>query len=259
MSVGTAPSAVWAVVPAAGSGTRMGAGLPKQYLEIAGRTLLEYALLGLCAATRLRAVVVTLDVGDTRGTALLERLTASVRVPLLAVPGGVRRQDSVASGLAHLPQDASDQDWVLVHDAARPCLHGRDLERLLTHGCVDSGALLATPLAETLKRAGGAAGEPTVATTVDRSALWRAQTPQLFRIGLLRDALARAATDGVDVTDEAQAVERLGLKPRLVEGRPDNLKVTVPGDLALAAALLHPDSEWSRSQGPDRNLAANDR
>ncbi len=223
---------LWGVVPAAGVGRRMGGARPKQYLPLAGRTVLEHSVTALLAHPRMEAVVVALQVDDPYWPAL-----AMARDPrVLTAPGGEERMHSVLNGLRALEGRAAAQDWVLVHDAARPCLRGDDLARLvdnLTDHPV--GGLLALPMADTVKRAGE---DGSVVETVDRSCLWRALTPQMFRYHLLRSALEAAVTAGVMVTDESQALERLGRQPRLVPGNADNLKITHPGDLELAALFL---------------------
>jgi 2-C-methyl-D-erythritol 4-phosphate cytidylyltransferase len=220
----------WAIVPAAGQGTRFGAGLPKQYVAVLGRPLLSWTLSALLAERRIDGVVVALAPGDRHWRDLPEADDPRVRHCL----GGERRELSVANGLDALSAHASDTDWVLVHDAARPCLRGEDLDRLFTQLADDPvGGLLAAPVGDTLKRAdaSGRAQE-----TVPRAGLWCAYTPQMFRFGLLARALRLCIERGRAVTDEAAAIESLGLRPRLVPGRTDNIKVTNPADAALAEA-----------------------
>jgi 2-C-methyl-D-erythritol 4-phosphate cytidylyltransferase len=222
----------WAIVPAAGQGSRFGAELPKQYVAVLGRPLLSWTLSALLAEPRIDGVVVALARGDRRWRDLPEADDPRVRRCL----GGARRELSVANGLEALTGHARDTDWVLVHDAARPCLRGEDLDRLLTQLADDPvGGLLAAPVGDTLKRA-DASGR--ALETVPRAGLWRAYTPQMFRFGLLRRALRLCIERGRAVTDEAAAIESLGLRPRLVAGRTDNIKVTNPADAALAAAIL---------------------
>jgi 2-C-methyl-D-erythritol 4-phosphate cytidylyltransferase len=222
----------WAVLPAAGSGRRFGGELPKQYVMLAGRFLLEHSLRAVLDHDDVDGAVVVLAADDPHWPGWRE-LGGK---PVLSCVGGSERADSVLAGLAALPASLSDDQWVLVHDAARPCLHRDDLANLLLLGQGDPvGALLAAPVRDTLKRAdesGHSRG------TEPREALWRALTPQLFRRGGLTRALEAALRAGVRVTDEAMAMERLGLSPRLVEGREDNLKVTTPADLQLAEFLL---------------------
>jgi len=222
----------WAVVPAAGRGTRFGAPLPKQYLPLAGRLVIEHSLRAVLDHPSVDGVVVALAAGDPDWPGWREMGGK----PVLTCTGGAERADSVLAALHALPASVSEDQWVLVHDAARPCLHRDDLARLLEQGCADPvGALLAAPVRDTLKRADE---QGRAAATEPREALWRALTPQLFRRGSLVRALEAAARGGVRATDESMAMERLGLKPRLVEGRDDNLKITTPADLALAEFLL---------------------
>lgn len=221
---------IFAVVPAAGHGSRMGEALPKQYLPLAGVPLVHHALAVLAQSARLRrvAVVIAADDGHWARHPLPEPAGRVVALPV----GGETRAATVANGLARLAPEARDDDWALVHDAARPCLTPALLDRLIDAVGDDSvGGLLALPVSDTLKRA-DAGGR--VAQTVSRDGLWRAQTPQLFRFGLLRRALAARP----DATDEAQAVESLGGHPLLVPGEATNIKVTYPEDLALAGRIL---------------------
>lgn len=222
----------WAVVPAAGRGARFGGEIPKQYLPLFGRPLLWHTLDRLARQPQVHGVVVALAAGDPHWPGW----RALHGKPVLACTGGAERAASVLAGLAALPATVREKDWVLVHDAARPCLRGDDLQRLLEHGTAhDVGAILAAPVRDTLKRADGAGR---IERTEAREGLWRALTPQLFRRGLLQHALEGAIAAGVAVTDEAAAIERLGLKPLLVEGAADNIKVTEPADLALAEFVL---------------------
>lgn len=222
----------WLVMPAAGKGERMAApesASPKQYLELAGRRVIEHALAPFLADARCRGVVVALAAGDTTFAGL--PVAADAR--LVTVTGGARRADSVRAGLAVVAAANPGEDpWVLVHDAARPCLGRADLEALLAAlADAPDGALLGVPLTDTLKRA-DAAGR--VVATVAREGLWRALTPQAFRLHALVRALAIAS----DATDEASAIEATGGHPRLVAGSPFNLKLTHAGDLALALRIL---------------------
>lgn len=224
---------VWAIVPAAGRGQRMGQECPKQYLSLAGSPVVSWSLQPLLAETRIQAVVLVVTAADERVATLPEAAHSKLRV----VMGGAERQDSVHAGLIALTGHAAESDWILVHDAARPCLHAEDLARLLARTDDEAfpGGLLATPVADTLKRSDGT-GQ--VIETVCRDNLWQALTPQLFRLGPLSAALTAAERDGVRTTDEAQAMERLGHAVELVPGRPDNLKITYPADLVLAQMVL---------------------
>jgi len=220
------------LIPAAGGGTRLGAPLPKQYLPLAGRPLLHHAVAGLLADERVEHVYVVLAPGDSHFRAL-DWGAFGERMEPLYCGGGVRAA-SVYNGLLAINDAVDVDDWVLVHDAARPCLTHTALARLISEVNDDpAGGLLAIPLADTLKT-GDAAGR--VVATPPRNGMWRAQTPQMFRYRLLLEAL-RTAPPG-EITDEASAVERLGLHPRLVPGEERNLKVTYPEDLALAEAIL---------------------
>ncbi|WP_312315517.1 2-C-methyl-D-erythritol 4-phosphate cytidylyltransferase [Atlantibacter sp.] len=220
---------VIAVVPAAGIGSRMQSDCPKQYLTIGDHTILEHAVASLLRHPRVGRVIVALSPNDRQFDAL--PLAHDSRVT--RVDGGRERADSVLAGL----NIATDASWVLVHDAARPCLHPDDLDALLAitaHSHV--GGILAAPVRDTMKR--GEPGKALIAHTVDRTDLWHALTPQLFPLELLRDCLTRALNDGATITDEASALEHCGYHPELVAGRGDNIKVTRPEDLALAAFYL---------------------
>ena len=222
----------WAVVPAAGRGERFGGSRPKQYVPLLGRPVLSWSLAALLAEPSISGVVVALAPGDRRFARLPEARDPRVR----RCAGGARRELSVANALAALEGEARDHDWVLVHDAARPCLHRDDLRALLDVVGEDAvGGLLALPLSDTLKAADARGCS---ARTLPREGVWRALTPQMIRYGVLRRALALSIERGRTVTDEAAAVEALGMRPRLVAGRADNIKVTLPGDRAMAAAIL---------------------
>lgn len=222
----------WALLPAAGSGRRFGGEVPKQYLVAAGKPLIKHALEALLSHPCIDGVVVALAVDDVRWPGWTSRHGK----PVLTCIGGGERADSVLAALRALPDTVADDDLLLVHDAARPNLRADDIDNLVdaANACAD-GAILAAPVRDTLKRADS---ETRIAATEPRASLWRALTPQAFRRGLLRRALETAQADAVVATDEAMAVERLGLHPALVEGREDNLKVTTPADLALAEFLL---------------------
>jgi len=224
----------WAIVPAAGAGRRMGSVIPKQYLPLASQPVIAHTLDTLLRYPRLAGVVVAISAGDEWWPEIAAgRVTDK---PLLVVTGGAERSHSVLNSLDALSERTHPDDWVLVHDAARPCLRVADLDRLLTELADDPvGGLLAVPVSDTLKQA-DATGR--VAATVDRSQFWRALTPQMFRLGPLRNALRETLARGQLVTDEAAAMEAAGFAPRLVEGRADNLKITRPEDLALAEFYL---------------------
>jgi len=219
----------FAVIPAAGAGTRLASTTPKQYLELAGRPMLRWSVDALLAPPWIERVVVVAAPDDGRAGRLLAGLG---RVEVFAT-GGATRRDSVLAGLRALAAGARIDDWVLVHDAARPGLDRAALERLRA-GLAGSavGGLLAIPVSDTVKQAG--ADRRTVATTLDRDRLWLAQTPQMFRYGVLADALQRC----LSATDEAAAVEHAGHAPRLVEGARANFKVTTAEDLELMRLVL---------------------
>jgi 2-C-methyl-D-erythritol 4-phosphate cytidylyltransferase len=221
-----------ALVVAAGGGTRFGTALPKQYATIDGVTVLERTLRRLHDSLPLDAMFVALAADDVYFDRLCARLPGIEALRC----GGSTRSVTVRNALATLGVACADDDWLLVHDAARPCVPEDALKRLLAHLANDAvGGLLAIPVADTLKRSDRDGDLPKVTRTEDRSGLWQAQTPQMFRYGILRRAFADDAALGC--TDEAQAVELLGLSPRLIRGSPANLKITVAEDLALAAAI----------------------
>jgi 2-C-methyl-D-erythritol 4-phosphate cytidylyltransferase len=222
---------LWCIVPAAGSGRRFGADVPKQYLPLAGKPMIEHTLDRLAACAEVAGFVVVLADGD----AYWPGLTSVRGKPVRTATGAPQRSGSVLFGLRALPADVANDAFVLVHDAARPCISADDVALLVARGIPAGGALLAAPVRDTLKRGNG---ERRVAATEPRDALWRALTPQMFRRGELTRALEAAEADGVAVTDEAMAMERIGVRPLLVEGAEDNIKVTTAADLALAAYLL---------------------
>jgi 2-C-methyl-D-erythritol 4-phosphate cytidylyltransferase len=222
----------FALIPAAGSGSRMSRDIPKQYVELCGRPLLYYAIRRMSEESRIRQVFVVLAPGDKHFTGYDWSEFDSRVTPLYC--GGESRAASVFNGLIAARDEIEAGDWVLVHDAARPCLGASALTRLIDELTGDeTGGLLAIPVADTLKRAGS---DNRVARTESREGLWQAQTPQMFRYRMLIEALRRA--DLNIATDEARAVEDLGVKPRLVWGSGSNLKVTQPDDLALAELIL---------------------
>jgi len=222
----------FALVPAAGSGSRLGASSPKQYIAVGGKPLLHYALQRLSAYPSIAEVFVVLAPEDTHfRSGNLDALDSKIH-PLYC--GGETRAATVYNGLLALRDAIGVDDWVLVHDAARPCLSSEALARLIREvGSDSAGGLLALPVADTLKRGDGA---KRIAATERRDGLWQAQTPQMFKYGLLVEALRLCGPAAV--TDEAGAIERMGLKPRLVMGEARNLKVTYPEDLELATLIL---------------------
>lgn len=232
---------IWAIVPAAGVGRRMAAELPKQYLPINGEPILLHTLRALAAHPAVAGIQLALAADDRHWAGIEASVREALKfgpatVELRCCVGGASRADSVLAALSSLPERVSDDDWVLVHDAARPCLSLADLERLIARLPDETdAAILAAPMADTVKQDDGSGR---IAATLPRETLWRALTPQAARRGQLSKALRDAATAGVTITDEASALEFAGLKPRLVAGRSDNLKVTEPTDLRLAAMLL---------------------
>lgn len=223
----------WLVMPAAGGGQRFGGGVPKQFAALAGRSVIEWALAPFLADDRCSGIAVALAQHDCR----FAQLPVAQHPRLHAVIGGSERSDSVRLALASLP--ALPSEWVLVHDAARPCVSREEIDALLAAGMQDAGGVLAVPVADTLKQSDGYG---LVEATAQRAGLWRALTPQMFRVGLLRDALSQAAEAGRVPTDESQAVEWLGHRPRLVRGSARNIKITEPADLALAEVMLRQGS-----------------
>lgn len=216
----------WAVVPAAGVGKRMNADRPKQYLELAGKTVIEHTLLRLLSANVFTAVAVAISKEDP----YWPELDVSGHEQVITADGGKERADSVLSALKSIRDLASDEDWVLVHDAARPCITATDINLLIdTLRADEVGGILALSSHDTLKDVQG----KNIVGTLDRSYIWRALTPQMFKYGSLKNAL-EIAEGNPAITDEASALELQGLQPKIVEGRPDNIKITRPEDLALA-------------------------
>lgn len=222
----------WAAVPAAGIGSRMGAAIPKQYLELHGRPILWHTLQLFLRRDDIAGIAVAVGAGDSHWAAL--GLAKEPRI--ITTPGGAERADSVLSCLRGLAGRAAPDDWVLVHDAVRPCVRQEDISRLMERASAhETGGILALPVRDTMKRADG---QDAIAATVDRTHLWHALTPQMFRLGALMAALEEAARAGRTVTDEAQAMEFAGGRPLLVRGHADNIKITHADDLALAELFL---------------------
>lgn len=227
----------WAVVPAAGIGRRMGAEKPKQYLQLLNKTVIEHSLAPFCEHPLIAGIVVAIAEDDPHW----QTLAASRHPKISRAAGGAERRHSVLNGLNRLAARAADDDWVLVHDAARPCVKSADLDLLIAavkdHAV---GGLLAAPLSDTVKRAeqGGGAGTCEVQATVNRDGLWRALTPQMFRLAPLRESLAAVVAQRGAATDEAQAMESQGCKPLIVLAGAHNIKIARPEDLALAEFYL---------------------
>lgn len=227
----------WVVIPAAGVGKRMQADRPKQYLPLCDKTVIEHTISCFSHHADISGIVVSLSANDP----YWPELDLHSDAPLHRAEGGAERCHSVLNGLEVVTQYAHDDDWVLVHDAARPCLSRLDLDKLISEVNKDDvGGILAVPVRDTMKRGTVKSdnGLERIEHTVDRQGLWHALTPQMFRLGALRDALQQALADGFEVTDEASALEHGGKQPRLVEGSSSNIKVTRPEDLALAEYYL---------------------
>ena len=228
---------VWAIVPAAGIGSRMQADRPKQYLELAGRTVLEHTLQRLASHDRIKGIIVAIAENDP----WWPQVSVKSDRPIHVVTGGKERADSVYNALTALAKISDDDPWVLVHDAARPCLRHQDIDQMLLKLADHPvGGILGIPVTDTVKRANA---EQEITGTVDRQGLWRASTPQMFRLNTLKDALYMANKQQLVVTDEASAIALLGLKAMMVEGHSDNIKITVPQDLALASLFLKQQGE----------------
>lgn len=225
---------VWVVIPAAGVGKRMQSAIPKQYLSVHGKTVLEHTLTIFLNCEAVQGVVLVLGAQDEYWATVAPRFAQQ---RLYRAQGGKERADSVLNGLNYLLQELQlgEETIVLVHDAARPCLSASDLQYLLEQD-PDQGAILATRVRDTMKRA--LAGSNQIAHTESRNDLWHALTPQMARLGVLHNALSEALGAGVAITDEASALEWKGLQPLLVEGDARNLKITQAADLALAAFFL---------------------
>lgn len=220
----------WAVIPAAGSGRRFDAEIPKQYQRLVDRCVVEWAMRPLLDHPRIEGLVVAIAAGDERWS----RLTIRTAKQVWHVEGGEQRSDSVRRALTHLEDRASRRDWILVHDAARPCLPRADLDRLIETVSEDPvGGILAAPVSDTLKLADDS---ERIASTLNRHGVWRALTPQMFRFGVLTEALS--GKSGRVATDESMAVEALGHHPMLVAGSPENIKITTRADLRQAERLL---------------------
>jgi len=222
----------WVIIPAAGIGARMNADCPKQYLKINGKTVLEHTLECFIRHPRISGVVVAIAEYDQYWPSLAFKTDR----PVITVKGGAERCHSVLNAMQGLEELAGDDDWVLVHDAARPCLSKDDLDKLLiTMATHPVGGLLGAPVHDTIKKTDSV---NVVEATVDREYLWRALTPQMFRYGMLRKALSKALDDNYLVTDDASAIEHAGYAPLMLEGCADNIKITRPEDLVLAEFYL---------------------
>jgi 2-C-methyl-D-erythritol 4-phosphate cytidylyltransferase len=223
---------VHVLIPAAGHGTRFGGVMLKQYLPVCGKPVLAHSIKVFQFHPLVSSITVVLAEDDQWFESAVGLLAATVKT----VIGGDTRAQSVRNGLRYIAENYSETDWVLVHDAARPCLSPSRLEKFLEQGLESAdGAILAMPVGDTLKRAGDS---QEIVSTVDRSELWAAQTPQLFHVGALAEAIDAAQDAGCELTDEASAMEFVGVRPLLVKGSSANIKITHSSDLAIAEALL---------------------
>lgn len=232
---------IWVVIPAAGVGSRMKSTTPKQYMMLNQAPVIEHTLSLFKHTAEIREIVIAISPADEYWDSLDDKIKLNVTV----INGGNERCDSVLNGLRELENRVQLNDWVLVHDAARPCLRRDDLELLIKKlSGNEVGGILAIPVRDTMKRSGKRAGrlegeeQSFIEETIEREHLWHALTPQMFRYGLLKEALESALNDGRRITDEASAMEVAGYNPLLIEGHADNLKITRPEDLELAAFYL---------------------
>jgi 2-C-methyl-D-erythritol 4-phosphate cytidylyltransferase len=224
----------WAVIPAAGCGKRMQSDIPKQYIELAGKSILEHTISIFIKHPLVHGIVVSISEDDHYWPNIQQNINDSSNKPLLVAKGGKERYDSVLSALEYLYQQINQDSWVLVHDAARPCLLASDIDKLIhTLSTNEVGGLLGLPISDTLKRSNS---QQQVERTVKRDHMWRALTPQFFKLLTLINALKSA--NNQEITDESSAIELLGLKPCLIEGDFNNIKITHPGDLLQAERFL---------------------
>lgn len=221
----------WVVVPAAGVGRRMGADMPKQYLQLSGQPVLLHTLKRLASCPGIAGLFLGISVDDP----YWQELSFSASWLKRVCDGGAERADTVSLILDDMAGAVKDTDWVLVHDAARPCILHADILQLMKQASQKEGGLLGRPVSDTVKLADN---NHRVRKTIPRDGLWRAQTPQMFRYGDLRHALQNAKNKGLVITDEASAMEFAGYRPLMVQGRFDNIKITVPGDLQLAEIFI---------------------
>ena len=225
-------SGFWAVIPAAGIGERMQSDRPKQYLQLEDKLVIEHTLQRLASHPEIKGIVIAIAQEDE----WWPTVSVVVSCPLYVVHGGEQRSHSVLNALDKLSTLAADDTWVLVHDAARPCLRQEDIDRLLSAlSNHDVGGLLGLPVNDTVKRT---SNDDVIMETIERRNLWRASTPQMFRLVILKSALQALREQNITVTDEASAIEFVGLEPVMVEGHADNIKITVSTDLALAQLFM---------------------
>ena len=231
----------WAIVPAAGIGTRMLADRPKQYLALEGKTVIEHTLQRLASHPKIMGIVVAVAENDP----WWPLIDINLECPIHLVTGGDERADSVLNALTALTDITDEDPWVLVHDAARPCLRHQDIDKMLMTLSEHSvGGILGIPVNDTVKRVNS---QLEIVDTVSRQGLWRASTPQMFHLLTLKQALQQAKEQQIKVTDEASAIEYAGFQAIMVEGHADNIKITVPQDLALASLFLQQQRELEQS------------
>ena len=227
---------IWAVLPAAGIGRRMGSTIPKQYLTIDGVPLILHALRRLSAVSEIQIIIVVIHSEDNQWAKLQKSIGEEFKNRIITVRGGDERYQSVLNGLTAVAEFADKDDWVLVHDAVRPCVRTSDIESLISKVSLHPvGGLLGSAVDNTLKKVGA---DLTVIETVDRESYWNALTPQMFRFAQLKTSIEAVVARGEQVTDEAAAMEVAGFKPIMIAGSKDNIKITVESDLLLASQIL---------------------
>ena len=227
---------IWAILPAAGIGRRMGSTIPKQYLTIDGVPLILHSLRRLSAVSEIQKIIVVIHPEDNRWAKLQESIVEEFENRIITVMGGDERYQSVLNGLTAVTELAASDDWVLVHDAVRPCIRTSDIENLISKVSLHPvGGLLGSAVDNTLKKVGP---DLSVIETVDRESYWNALTPQMFRFAALKESIEAVVASGEQVTDEAAAMEVAGFKPIMIAGHKDNIKITVESDLVLASQIL---------------------
>jgi 2-C-methyl-D-erythritol 4-phosphate cytidylyltransferase len=227
---------IWAILPAAGIGRRMGSTIPKQYLTIDGVPLILHSLRRLSAVSEIQKIIVVIHPEDNRWAKLQESIVEEFENRIITVMGGDERYQSVLNGLTAVTELAASDDWVLVHDAVRPCIRTSDIENLISKVSLHPvGGLLGSAVDNTLKKVGA---DLSVIETVDRESYWNALTPQMFRFAALKESIEAVVASGEQVTDEAAAMEVAGFKPIMIAGHKDNIKITVESDLVWASQIL---------------------
>jgi 2-C-methyl-D-erythritol 4-phosphate cytidylyltransferase len=237
---------IWAVLPAAGIGRRMGSTIPKQYLTIDGVPLILHALRRLSAVSEIQIIIVVIHSEDNQWAKLQKSIGEEFKNRIITVRGGDERYQSVLNGLTAVAEFADKDDWVLVHDAVRPCVRTSDIESLISKVSLHPvGGLLGSAVDNTLKKVGA---DLTVIETVDRESYWNALTPQMFRFAQLKASIEAVLASGEQVTDEAAAMEVAGFKPIMIAGSKDNIKITVESDLLLASQILKTQASDNESK-----------